>query len=92
MEGIIVKCISKSYKGGVLYNKELKVSAVLSEYDFEVKGDEVYSDLAERDLETVLPTLKQLEQSVRVDAMVLRGRHKGLLGKVLSIDKKRDIV
>jgi hypothetical protein len=66
---------------------------VLSEYAFEAKLDQrIYSDLRERDLETVLPTSKQLLNNIRLDVIVVRGSHKGKSAKVLMIDKKRDIV
>ena len=56
-EGIIVRCVSKSCHDGRLYGKELTVTAVLSEYAFEAKCDsKIYSDLREKDLETILPS------------------------------------
>ena len=49
--------MSKSIHSGSLYNKELEVSGVLSEFAFEVKSEGRYfTDLRERDVETVLPT------------------------------------
>jgi len=56
-EGIIVRCISKTVYGGSIYGKELNITAVLSEFEFEAHVDEkIFSDLRERDLETVLPS------------------------------------
>lgn len=56
-EGLLVRCVSKSIHSGSLYNKELEVSGVLSEFAFEVKSEGRYfTDLRERDVETVLPT------------------------------------
>lgn len=52
-----MRCVSKSCYDGTLYGKELHITAVLSELAFEAKVDgKIYSDLRERDLETVLPS------------------------------------
>ena len=92
-EGLLVRCVSKSVHSGSLYNKELIVSGVLSEFAFEVKADgKVIIDLRERDVETVLPSSSQLATGRRIDCLIVRGVFKGRAGKILQIDKKRDVV
>ena len=89
----MVRCVSKSAYDGRLYGKELIISTVLSEYSFEAKCDgKIYPDLKEKHLETILPSSRQIEQGRKMDVLILRGKHKGKLGKVLAIDKKRDVV
>jgi hypothetical protein len=68
---------------------------VLSESEFDAKcrdDGKIYTDLKEKHIETVLPSTKQLESGKRIDVIVLRGPSRRKLGKVLSIDKRRDIV
>ena len=58
-EGIIVRCVSRNAHGGKLYGKELEVLTVLDDSKFEVKFEEkVIDDLVEKEIETVLPSLK----------------------------------
>jgi hypothetical protein len=53
----MVRCVSKLSYDGRLYGKELTVTAVLSHYKFEAKCDSrIYTDLREKDLETILPS------------------------------------
>ena len=66
---------------------------MLSEFSFEATFEgKVYTQLRERDLETVLPSSSQLVSQKRTDVVVVRGQCKGMKGQVLSIDKKRDVV
>ena len=66
-EGIIVRCISRSAYGGKLYGKELEVITVLDDSSFEVKfDDKVIDNLVEKDVETVLPSSKQLNLQQRL--------------------------
>ena len=92
-EGILVRCVSKSAHSGRLYGKELTIATVLSEFSFEAKCDgKIYSDLKEKHLETVLPSSRQMELGRKIDVLILRGKYRGKLGKVLAIDKRRDVV
>ena len=79
-----------------MYEKKVKVTNVLDQYNFEVAPCEMssrleptYTDLREKDLETVLPSSKKLEDSTSL-IKIVSGEHLGRTGKVLSIDKKRD--
>lgn len=60
--------ISRKVANGRLYEKKVKVSNVLDQYNFEVaplEGSDrlelTYTDLREKDLETVLPSSKKLD-------------------------------
>jgi len=56
-----VRCVSRSVDDGKLYGKELDVITVLDDSKFEVKlGSKIIDYLREKDVETVLPTSKQL--------------------------------
>ena len=88
-----MRCVSKSAYESILYGKELKITAVLSEHAFEAScNGKIYSDLRERDLETVLPSSSQLDKRRRETVQILRGSLRGKQGKVLHVDKKRDKV
>lgn len=93
--------ISKKVHNGSLYDKLVKITTIFDKYSFEAipldddsKGRDVVAitDLREKDLETVLPTRTEIENGERTQVMIVYGRYKGQLGKVLSVDKKRDRV
>lgn len=83
---------------GRLYEKKVKVTNVLDQYKFEVAPLEMssrlepsYTELKEKDLETVLPSSKKLEDSSSI-IKIVDGEHRGRTGKIVSLDKKRDKV
>ena len=68
---------------------------VLDAFKFEAAEPgtyEILNELREKDIETVLPSSKDLAANINTNVMLLRGQHRGKTGKVLSIDKKRDAV
>ena len=96
-EGIQVRVVSKKVADGRLYNKVLPVMTVLDRCTFEVFSEELncaFTYLREKDIETVLPKSKDLEQRDKgnLDVKILRGEYKGSNGTVKSIDKKKDKV
>jgi hypothetical protein len=91
--GIIARVISKTVADGKLYEKKVRITHILDEYSFEalsVEANLSYTRLSERDLETVLPSSKKLDDTSVVK--IVYGKHKNRTGKVVSIDKKRDKV
>ena len=92
MPGIIVRVVSEKIEKGRLYNCKLRVTDVLSAYQFlavPLSGTNqsvVYDELREKDIETVMP--KQDGEQVAI----LRGEFKGEIGKMLSRDRKKDEV
>ena len=97
MEGIQVRVVSKKVADGRLYNKVLPVMTVLDRCTFEVFSEELncaFTYLREKDIETVLPRSKDIEQRDKgnLDVIILRGENKGSTGTVKSIDKKKDKV
>ena len=96
-EGIQVRVVSKKVADGRLYNKVLPVMTVLDRCTFEVFSEELncaFTYLREKDIETVLPRSKDLEQRDKgnIDVKILKGEYKGSIGTVKSIDKKKDKV
>lgn len=58
--GIIIRVVSKKVADGKLYNKKLRVTDVLSSYQFlsvPIEGTDlnVYDNIREKDIETVMP-------------------------------------
>eukprot|EP00347_Sterkiella_histriomuscorum_P020443 403337786 len=98
LPGLIVRVVSKKVANGKLYNTKVRITDVLNDSRFlaapygpssSSNGDfnnQVYDNLREKDLETVIP--RDENQPVAV----LRGEFKGETGKILSRDKKRDQV
>ena len=88
LPGLIVRVVSKKAEGGKLYNTKLRVTDVLSAYKFHalpLEGAQVlYENLREKDIETVIPR----EDGAQV--ALLKGEHKGEVGKILSRDKKKE--
>ena len=91
-----MRVVSKKACNGKLYNRVLPVTTVLDRYSFEVFSHELnrpISELREKDVETVLPRSKDIEREQgNRTVVVVRGPHKGAVGLVNSIDKKRDKV
>jgi len=93
-----VRIVSKKVAEGKLYNKVLPVMTVLDRCTFEVFSRELnceFTNLREKDIETVLPRSRDLEgerDKSNKDVIILRGEHKGSSGTVRSIDKKKDQV
>jgi len=89
--GIVIRVVSKKVAEGKLYNKKLKVTDVLSQYQFLAVPTEgadlnAYDNIREKDIETVMP--KEINESIAV----LRGEFKGEVGKMISRDRKKDEV
>ena len=86
-ENILVRIICKRYKGGRLYNKKVRIQDILSRDSFCALTDtgEILDDLREKQLETVMPPLSY-------SVMVLRGKHRGILGKLIQREKGSDVV
>ena len=66
--GILARVISKKVAEGKLYEKKVRITHVLDEYSFEAvplemssKLEPAYTELREKDLETVLPSSKKLD-------------------------------
>lgn len=95
IEGIKVRVVSKKAAQGKLYGKIVNVRTVHDAFKFDAKEPgsyEILGDLREKDIETVLPSSKDLQGGVNTAVMLLRGEHRGKVGKVLTIDKKKDVV
>ena len=92
----MVRVVSKKAFRGKLYNCILPVTTVLDQATFEVYSSEhnrPITDLREKDVETALPRSKDVEQSSgNLTVIIVKGKHKGSIGTVNSIDKKRDKV
>ena len=88
LPGLIVRVVSKKAEGGKLYNTKMKITDVLSAYKFHclpLEGAQVlYENLREKDIETVIPR----EDGAQI--ALLKGDHKGEVGKILSRDKKKE--
>ena len=57
-EGIVVRVISDKYANGSLYNKKVQIKSIMNQYQFlasQIGSQQVYSDLREKDIETVVP-------------------------------------
>jgi G patch domain/KOW motif-containing protein len=84
--------VSKKVEDGKLYNKKLRVIDVLDDYKFSATPIDttshllVYNNIREKEIETVLP--KEINEEV----LILKGEHRGELGKILSRDRKKDEV
>ena len=93
MEGLIVRIINDKIHNGKLYNKKLQVKSILSETKFLIadpsNGSEVYSDILEKHLETVLPPSKEYSSATVV---ILEGEFKGEHGHILDKNKKTEKV
>ncbi len=87
---------SKRAVDGKLYNCVLPVTTVLDQTTFEVFSSQLnrpITELRERDVETVLPRSKDVEKGQgNRTVQIVRGKEKGSIGTVKSIDKKRDKV
>lgn len=87
---MIVRVVSKKVEDGKLYNKKLRIVDVPDKYSFtaiQIEGQQnVYDDLREKDIETVIP--KDNEEEV----LILKGEFKKKTGKILSKDKKKEEV
>jgi hypothetical protein len=88
--------ISKKVADGKLYDKKMQIANVLDAYSFEAipverssRLEPAYTNLVEKDLETVLPPSKHPDEA---EVKIVYGKHSGRTGRVLSIDKKRDRV
>ena len=96
IEGIKVRVVSKKAAQGKLYGKIVNVRTVLDAYSFEASepgSSTILSDLREKDIETLLPSSKDLQApNGKSTVMLLCAAHRGKSGKVLSIDKKKDLV
>ncbi len=93
MSGLIVRVVSKKVANGKLYNKKMRVSDVLSAYQFLAVpiedadgGVNAYENLVEKEIETVMP------KADNEPIAILRGEFKGEIGKMLSRDRKKDEV
>jgi len=91
-----VRVISKKVANGLLYDCKVKICTVLDQYTFEVvpltddpRLDKIYTNIREKDLETVLPKDKTKSTD---QVVIVKGEHRGRTGKMLSRDKKRDEV
>mmetsp|Transcript_28831 Transcript_28831/g.21471 ORF Transcript_28831/g.21471 Transcript_28831/m.21471 type:complete len:192 (+) Transcript_28831:15-590(+) len=89
LPGIVVRVTSKKVEEGKLYNQKLRILDVLTENKFlavpleNAKRAQEFTDLKEKHLETVLP--KETDSEV----LVLKGRCRGEVGKIISRDKKK---
>lgn len=93
LPNIIIRVVSKKVEDGKLYNRKLRVIDVLNDYQFSATPIDsssthliVYSDLREKEIETVIPK----DQSEEI--LILKGDFRGDTGKILSRDRKRDEV
>lgn len=81
-----MRVVSKKTHQGRLYGKIVNVRTVLDAYTFEVcepGSTQTLSDLREKDIETVLPSSKDLASGQNTAVMLLRGANRGKHGRVL---------
>lgn len=85
--GIRVRVVSKVVRDGRLYNLKAVVQDVTGVSTFTLFTDdrELLDDLAEKDIETLIPPLGR-------DVMVLAADHRGEVGKLVERDKRRNRV
>jgi ribosomal protein S4E len=88
----VFRVISKKIENGKLYNKKLRVIDVLNDSKFSATPINssshliVYTELREKDIETVIP------KDQNEEVLILKGEFKGETGKILSRDRKKDEV
>jgi len=84
MPNIRVRIISQKYRKGFFYNKKVNILDVISKDTCTCKTEDkkLLEDVKQTYLETVIP------KSKNAYIMVLRGKHKGQLGKILERDAK----
>ena len=68
-EGLVLRIVNDQILNGQMYNKKVHVKSIVNDYKFlavplgSADGGTVYSDLLERDLETVLPASSEFPKS-----------------------------
>jgi transcription antitermination factor NusG len=97
VDGIKVRVVSDKVAHGKLYNIVVPVTNVHDSYTFEIYSKELnreFTDLKERDIETVLPKSKDIEagKESNLTVKVVRGSYRGSTGVVKAIDKRKDKV
>jgi len=87
LPGILVRVISKDYAGGKYYNRKLGVEDVPDKWSFVLvtESGNFLENLMEDDIETVMPQLME-------DVIIVKGKNRGEVGKLLIRDKKKDEV
>eukprot|EP00826_Nyctotherus_ovalis_P052934 TRINITY_DN679_c0_g2_i4.p1 TRINITY_DN679_c0_g2~~TRINITY_DN679_c0_g2_i4.p1 ORF type:complete len:312 (-),score=86.49 TRINITY_DN679_c0_g2_i4:159-1094(-) len=87
LPGILIRVVSKEYEGGRYYNKKLGVEDVPNKWSFTLvtESGNFLEDLAEDDIETVMPHLME-------DVIILKESNRGEIGKLIMRDKKKNIV
>lgn len=83
---LIVRVRSKHIYKGSLYGCKGKIEDVISDHQFTLNiNNKIYEDLSEKDLETVIP-------AVGKTVLIVRGKYKGEICKLLNRDKSKNIV
>ena len=80
-----MRVVSKKAAQAKLYGKIVNVRTVHDAFKFDAEEPgsyEILGDLREKDIETVLPSSKDLQSEVNTTVMLLRGEHRGKVGKV----------
>lgn len=87
LPNINLRIISKDYKGGKYYQEIGYVNDILDSktFTFVMKSGELFEDLEEKQLETVMPKVGE-----RV--LILKGDHKGVIGVLKDRNKKENSV
>lgn len=91
-EGLVVRIICDTYRDGKMYNNKVHVRNVINDTTFLAipytpesnSSTQVFNDLTEREIETVLPQTKNFNSQ---PVMVLRGEFKGETGHILDKEK-----
>jgi len=83
LPNIRVRCVSKTYKGGLLYLKKGTVMDILPDNSFIIMTEDgkLIEDLKEDDLETIVPK----KQGERV--IIVKGPSRGAFGRIYHVQK-----
>lgn len=87
MPNIVLRIVSKDYRGGKFYEETGYVNDILDPrtFVFVMKSGEILEDLEEKQLETVMPKLGE-------KVLILKGDHKGVIGVLKERNKKDNSV
>lgn len=87
LPNIYLRVISKDYRGGKYYQEVGYVNDILDSrsFSFIMKSGELFEDLEERQLETVMPKVGE-------KVLILKGQHRGIIGVLKERNKKENSV
>lgn len=79
---MIAKIRNKNYRNGKFYHKKIRIHDILNKYSFTaLYNDEYLEDLCEKDLKPWVP-------DVGSKVKIIKGKSKGMVGSLESIEKK----